>query len=208
MISILRIVLLTTEFPPRIVGELSNLTFFIARFLSNRGFDVNVVTFDDWRSGFEIREGIKIYYVSNKVGSHVNPFSWASSLSCEYTRLLSNLLWEQPGFDAIHAFEWSSALALISLKEAIPIPYVQSFLSLEELRSHSNLSLLGQTIKWVESFSASLADSIIAHSETAYSMVRALYPWCADKLHLIDFKDNGAFEALIKIYEEVSGKHG
>lgn len=204
----MRIVLLTTEFPPRVVGELSNLVSFIARSLSNKEFDVNVVAFDDWRSGFEVKGGIKVYYVSNKVSSHVNPFTWASSLSCEYTRILADLLWEQPGIDIIHAFEWSSALPLISLKEAIPIPYVQSFLSLEELRSHTSLSLLGQTIKWVESFSASLADSIVAHSEATYSMIRALYPWCISKLHLIDFNDMNAAEELIRIYKEVSEKYG
>ncbi|MEM2931004.1 MAG: glycosyltransferase [Thermoproteota archaeon] len=203
----MRIVLLTTEFPPRIIGELSNIVVFTAKFLLNKGFDVNVVAFDDWKSGFEAKWGIKVYYISNKVRSHVNPFTWASSLSCEYSRILSDLLWEQPGFDIIHAFEWSSALPLISLKEAVTIPYVQSFLSLEELRSHTSLSLLGQTIKWVESFSASLADSIVAHSETTYSMIRALYPWCISKLHLIDFNDMNAAEELIRIYKEVSEKH-
>jgi len=204
----LRIVLLTTEFPPRVVGELSNIVSFIARSLSNKGFEVNVVAFDDWRSGFEIKSGIKVYYVSNKVSSHVNPFTWASSLSCEYTRILADLLWEQPGLDIIHAFEWSSALPLISLREAVPPPYVQSFLSLEELRSHSNLSLLGQTIKWVESFSASLADRIVAHSAATYSMIRALYPWCVKKLHLVDFNSMNAVEELIRVYEEVSERHG
>lgn len=200
----MRIVLLTTEFPPRVVGELSNMVSFIARFLSNNGFDVSVITFDDWRSGFEVKSGMKVYYVSNKVSSHVNPFTWASSLSCEYTRILSDLLWEKQGFDIIHAFEWSAALPLIPLKDVIPIPYVQSFLSLEELRSHSNLSLLGQTIKWVESFSSSLADSIVAHSEATYSMIRALYPWCVKKLHLVDFNDANAVEKIIRIYKEVS----
>ncbi|MGB9717905.1 MAG: glycosyltransferase [Thermoproteota archaeon] len=204
----MRIVLLTTEFPPRVVGELSNLVSFIARSLSNKGFDVNVVAFDDWRSGFEVKGGIKVYYVSNKVSSHVNPFTWASSLSCEYTRILADLLWEQPSIDIIHAFEWSSALPLISLREAVPTPYVQSFLSLEELRSHSNLSLLGQTIKWVESFSASLADRIMAHSVATYSMIRALYPWCVKKLHLVDFNDTNAVEELIRVYEEVSERRG
>lgn len=204
----MRVVLLTTEFPPRTVGELSNLVIFIARSLSNQGFDVNVIAFDDWRSGFETKGSMKVYYISNKVKFHVNPFTWSSSLSCEYIRVLSDLLWKQPGFDAIHAFEWSSALPLISLKEAVPIPYVQSFLSLEELRSHSNLSLLGQTIKWVESFSTSLADSIVAHSKTTYSMIRALYPWCVNKLHLVDFSDMDAAETLIRIYKEASGKHG
>jgi hypothetical protein len=204
----LRVVLLTTEFPPRVVGELSNLVAFIARSLSNKGLDATVVAFDDWKSGFEVKGGVKVHYVSNKVGSHVNPFTWASSLSCEYSRILCDLLWEQSGIDIIHAFEWSSALPLISLKEAIPIPYVQSFLSLEELRSRSDLSLLGQTIKWVESFSTSVADSVVAHSEKTYSMIRALYPWCVNKLRLIDFNDMNAAETLIRVYEEVLGKHG
>jgi hypothetical protein len=203
-----RVVLLTTEFPPRIVGELSNLVAFTARSLSNKGLDVTIVAFDDWRSGFEVKGGVKVHYISNKVGFHVNPFTWASSLSCEYARILSSLLWEQSVFDIIHAFEWNSALPLISLKEVIQIPYVQSFLSLEELRSRSDLSLLGQTIKWVESFSTSIADSVVAHSETTYSMIRALYPWCVNKLRLIDFNDKDAAETLIRVYEEVTGKHG
>ncbi|MEM2841685.1 MAG: glycosyltransferase [Thermoproteota archaeon] len=204
----MKVVLLTTEFPPRLVGELSNLVDFIARSLSNEGLDVHVITFDDWRGGLEVKGGVKVHYITNKVGSHLNPFTWASSLSCEYTRMLSNLIWEHSGFDVVHAFEWSSALPLISLKEAAPIPYVQSFLTLEEIRSRSNLSMLGQTIKWVESISASLADSVVAHSELTYSAIRALYPWCVNKLHLIDFSARNASENLISIYKEVLENHG
>jgi hypothetical protein len=204
----LKVVLLTTEFPPRVIGELSSLVDFVARSLSNEGLEVHVIAFDDWRAGFEAKGGVKVHYISNKVGSHLNPFTWASSLSCEYMRTLSDLLWEQQGFDVVHAFEWSSALPLISLKESAPIPYVQSFLSLEELRSRSNLSLLGQTIKWIESISASLADSVVAHSELTYSAIRALYPWCANKLYLMDPSTRYAVEDLISIYKEALEKYG
>jgi glycosyltransferase involved in cell wall biosynthesis len=198
----LKIVLLTTEFPPRIVGELSHVVDHIARSFSSEGFDVYVVTFDNWRSGFEIRGGVKVHYISNKVEPHINPFTWASSLSCEFVRELSNLIWDISDFDLIHAFEWSCALPLILLKESIQIPYVQSFLSLEELRSRSNLSLLGQTIKWIESVATNLADAVVAHSELTYSAIKALYPWCTNKLHLLDLRNN-FIEVLKGIYDGV-----
>jgi hypothetical protein len=102
----------------------------------------------------------------------------------------------------IHAFEWSCALPLILLKESIQIPYVQSFLSLEELRSRSNLSLLGQTIKWIESVATNLADAVVAHSELTYSAIKALYPWCTNKLHLLDLRNN-FIEVLKGIYDGV-----
>jgi len=204
----LKLVILTTEFPPRIIGELSSLVDFIARSLSNEGLEVNVVTFDNWRSGFEFKGSVRISYISNKVEPHLNPFTWASSLSCEYIRTLSDLVWDQNGFDLVHAFEWSAALPLISLKEVIRIPYVQSFLSLEELRSRSNLSLLGQTIKWVESVSASLADVIVAHSDITHSALKMLYPWCVGKLHFLDASNRNAAKELIRMYQEVVEKHG
>lgn len=199
--------MLTTEFPPRIVGELANLVDFVARVLSNEGFDVHVITFDDWKSGFEVKGGVRVSYVSNKVERQINPFTWASSLSCEYVRVLSDLFWEQSRFDVVHAFEWSSALPLILFKEAARVPYVQSFLTLEELRSRSSLSLLGQTIKWVESVSVSLADAVVAHSELIYSAIRALYPWCSSKLHLLDLGGRGTVGGLTNLYKEVSRAH-
>ncbi|MGQ9597581.1 MAG: glycosyltransferase [Thermoproteota archaeon] len=204
----MKVIILTTEFPPRIIGELSSFVDFIARSVSNEGLEVHVITFDNWRSGVEVKGSVRINYVSNKVEPHLNPFTWASSLSCEYIRALSDLIWDHRGFDLVHAFEWSSALPIISLKEVIRIPYIQSFLSLEEQRSHSNLSLLGQTIKWVESISTSLADVVVAHSDMTYSALRMLYPWCASKLYLLDVNNRNFVKELIRVYQGVVEKHG
>ena len=199
----MKVALLTTEFPPRVVGEVSNLVDFVAREVSRAGNEVHVITFDDWKPGTETRGGIKIHRVTNRVASHLNPFTWVSTLSCEFIRVFSDLVWDSGGCDLIHAFEWSTALSSIPLKDSLDIPYVQSFSSVEELRSRANLTLFGQTVKWIESVSTSLADAVIAHSDQTFRAVRALYPWCTEKLHLLDVGHESERINLLKIYKEV-----
>ncbi len=123
----MKILALTWEFPPRIVGGIARHVAELYPEIVNLGHEVHLITVEFGQAPhYEMVEGIHIYRVA--VGSSVDFFHWISQMNTAMGELGGKLLREanavEKPFDVIHAHDWLVGDAAIALKRLFRIPLV------------------------------------------------------------------------------------
>ena len=173
----MRIVIITGEYPPRIIG---NIAFYVERLASSLekgGFDVFVVTFHDHLRGVEKRrDGVKVYRVGNPVDPHLNILTWDLTLAAELERAVSDIYYSVRGeIDLIDAHEWLSVVPSMIMKKAFKIPFIYTLHSLEEHRSYFSNSPLNLAIKNLERLGSRESSRLLVQSKWMKGEVRKLH---------------------------------
>ena len=90
----MRTIVFSWEYPPRVVGQLSEYVKALTSELSEK-IDVNVVTYDDRLTG-ETQEssGVKTVRVNNPVKTHIGVLTWVLTLNQEVERVSANLYYD------------------------------------------------------------------------------------------------------------------
>jgi glycosyltransferase involved in cell wall biosynthesis len=130
----MNILVLTWEFPPRIVGGIARHVAELYPDLVRRGHQIHLVTvqFGDTPS-YEVVEGIHVHRVS--VGEGHNFFHWVGKMNESMGRWGGELLLHKGNFDLIHAHDWLVAEAAISLKNHFKLPLVTTIHATEHGRN-------------------------------------------------------------------------
>jgi len=183
----LRVVIITWEYPPRIVGDLARYVERIASNLVDNGLDVYVLTFHERMRGLERREDrVNVYRVGNPVEPHLNVLTWDLTLAAEFERAVSDIYYSVRGeIDLIDAHEWLAIIPAIILKKALNIPFIYSLHSLEEHRSHYADAPLNVAIKNIECLGTHESCKILVKSEWMRSEVKRLHNIPEDKISSI-----------------------
>ena len=193
------IILLTWEFPPRIIGQISRDAEEAATELAKRGHRVDVVTFHDHLVGMEQRaEGLRVHRVSNPVRSQVNIVTWGLALNTELQRVAADVILEtQSETKLVHAFEWLCVPAAIQLKKALRVPYLLSVYSLESERSPGGE--LSGAISYFERIGCEEASKIIVKSKTRAELLQKLYSVPQENIKVLDVAGRW-FDDLLEQY--------
>jgi glycosyltransferase involved in cell wall biosynthesis len=120
----MKVLMLSWEYPPMLVGGLGRHVYALSRELAKRGLEVGVVTVGDTGNlGLQVEGGVKVYRV--KAHGLVSPdfTSWVHELSLLMIRAAGELMGEEPA-DLIHAHDWLVAPAAIALKHLHRIPLI------------------------------------------------------------------------------------
>lgn len=140
----MRLLLLSWEFPPHIVGGLGKHVADLAPALAAQGIDVHVIT-PNLRGGAEVErlcERATIYRVpafdTTQTAHDLVTFSQASNSYLE--RKGQQLHAALGGFDLIHGHDWLVAHSSIALKYALKRPLVVTVHSMERGRMQGNLT--------------------------------------------------------------------
>ncbi|MDI9644802.1 MAG: glycosyltransferase family 4 protein [Candidatus Verstraetearchaeota archaeon] len=117
----MRVLTMTWEYPPHIVGGLGRHVYNLSVHLASKGVDVSVLSFTDGTSSlWEVSEGVKVTRVNPYVMRYPDFVSWIQGLNMlmiERASLLGN-------FDLIHVHDWLTAYAGIALKHLRRCPLV------------------------------------------------------------------------------------
>lgn len=152
----MRVLVLTWEYPPKRLGNVSDHVSTLAHELVKRRHEVEVVVLDDWRQGFEDVYGVHLHRVANPVKTHpmASVLSYAITASLPMEAEGANIVYfykqQQKKIDLIHAHEWFTVYPAINLKQAFDIPFVLTFHSIEGHRCHDRFSPLSIAIKEIE----------------------------------------------------------
>lgn len=152
----MRIMILTWEYPPKRLGNVSDHVCTLAHELVKRNHEVEVVVVDDWRPGFEDVCGVHVHRVANPIKTHPMASVLTSTMtaSTEIEREASGVIYfyrkHQKNIDIIHCHEWSAISSAISLKHTFNIPFVLTFHSIEGHRCHDNFSPISIAIREIE----------------------------------------------------------
>jgi hypothetical protein len=148
----LRVVFLSWEYPPRIVGELAWQVQSQIERLRRKGLKIDLVTISD--AGYYVEEpapSFRITRITSPVSHHSTIITWMVSINTEAARIVADIYHSESDRIILHTYDWHFAPASSALKKALNIPWVASLYSLEQHRSlnpNSPLSSCIRTIEW------------------------------------------------------------
>jgi glycosyltransferase involved in cell wall biosynthesis len=151
----MRILMLSWEFPPRVVGGLARHVDELSTALVRAGHDVHVVTADSEGSPeFEIVKGIKVYRVKSYRPKFLNFIDEIMHMNFGMLEHAARILRAEK-FDFVHAHDWLVAHAGITLKRSFGTPLIATIHATEHGRwngIHNDLQNYIHSMEWLLNF--------------------------------------------------------
>jgi len=200
----LTVMMLTWEFPPRIIGGISPHVYNLSKSLARNGAKVYVVTCDfPGAPQHEILDGVEVF----RIDSYKNPSpdfaTWVYLMNVNMQKEAAALVNSLGGkVDVFHAHDWLVANAGIGLKHVFRKPVLATIHSTEIGRRNGIHFDYERMIHETEAWLTYEAWKVICCSDYMVSHVRWAFGLPADKLVMIP---NGVdAEAYAKKDEELS----
>lgn len=199
----MKILMLTWEYPPRVVGGISKVVYDLSHRLIKDGHQVTVVTYRDGdTSYYEDDEGINVYRVDNYMIHPNNFIDWIMQLNFNMVAKASELMNKFGKFDVIHAHDWLVSYAAKSLKEAYDVPMVATIHATENGRNsgiHDETQRYINDSEWQLTYEAS---EVIVNSNYMKNEIQRIFGLPYDKINVIP---NGVkldkFEGIERDYD-------
>ena len=103
----MKILMLTWEYPPRVVGGISRVVYDLSKTLIKDGHEVTVVTYKEGDAPeFEDDKGVKVYRVNNYMINPNNFIDWIMQLNFNLVAKANEIIATEGKFDVIHAHDW------------------------------------------------------------------------------------------------------
>lgn len=205
----MQVIILSWEYPPRIVGQLATYVKNLAVRLVKNQTKTCVITYDDYLTGeYDEPEGIKTVKVTNPVRTHIGVLTWVLTLNQEVERAAANTYYStDKQVDIIDAQDWHFIPAAVTLKKGLGIPFIYSVESLEDHRSRGTNSPFNMAIKSIEWLGMYEAERILVKSEWMRDETARLYKVPLEKVKIIPSKSSKLAEEVLGIYRAVLGKN-
>ncbi|MEM1563412.1 MAG: glycosyltransferase family 4 protein [Candidatus Bathyarchaeia archaeon] len=182
----LRVMMLTWEFPPRIIGGISPHVYYLSKSLAKNGVKVYVVTCDfPGAPNYETLDGVEVY----RFDSYKNPSpdfaSWVYLMNMNMQKEAASIVKELGGVDIFHAHDWLVANAGIGLKHVFRRPLLATIHSTEYGRRNGIHSDYERMIHETEAWLTYEAWRVICCSNYMVSHVKWVFGLPQDKLIMI-----------------------
>lgn len=148
----MRILMLSWEYPPRIVGGISRVVHGLAKKLGEQGCDVHVITcWDMGMKDYERDEYVSVHRIHSYDVTPNNFVDWVLHLNFTIVEYAIRLINETGKFDIIHAHDWLVAFAARVLKHSYSIPLVATIHATEHGRNwgiHNDTQRYINNVEW------------------------------------------------------------
>ena len=200
----MRAIILTWEFPPRVIGQLSYYVNNLAIGLVRKDVDTYVVTYHDNLSSYhEGADGVKAIRLSNPIKAQLNILTWSLTLNQEIERAVADVYYSvKSSIDIIDVHDWHFIPAATALKKGLCIPFVFSVDSLEDHRSHGANAPLNLSIKNIEWLGANESQRIVVKSDWMKREVSRIYKTSSEKIDVVSPYSADWIERVIQSYEK------
>ena len=200
-------IILSWEYPPRIVGHLADYVRELAVQLVKNKVETYVITYHDFLTGeYDEPDGVKTYRVTNPVRTHIGVLTWVLTLNQEVERAATNIYYNtSKQVNLIDVHDWHFIPAAVTLKKAFNLPFIYSVESLEEHRSHGANSPFNMAIKSIEWLGMYEAEKLIVKSDWMRDEVFRLYKVPLEKVKIVSLKPPGWIRNILEIYKNVVG---
>jgi glycogen(starch) synthase len=148
----MRVLMLSWEYPPHVVGGLGNHVAALVPTLARQGVEVHLITpRSDGGPSEERANGAVIHRVDPPVIQRGDFFADVHGTNLDLAEAAGELFTSLGGFDLIHAHDWLVAFAVSALKRIRKVPLVSTFHATERGRGRGHLnSSLSQAIDSTE----------------------------------------------------------
>ena len=182
----MKILMLTWEYPPRIVGGIARVVHDLSKRLIKDGHDVTVVTYREGELPYyENDKGVEVYRVDNYMITPNNFIDWIMQLNFNLVAKASELIAKEGNFDVIHAHDWLVANAAKTLKHAYNIPLVSTIHATESGRNsgiHDETQRYINDTEWMLTYEAT---EVIVNSNFMKGHIQGLFGLPFDKINVI-----------------------
>ncbi|MBP3597378.1 MAG: glycosyltransferase family 4 protein [Clostridia bacterium] len=182
----MKILMLSWEYPPRVVGGISRVVHDLSHRLIKDGHDVTVVTYRDGDVPyFENDEGVMVHRVDNFMISSNNFIDWVMQLNFNMIAKTGEIIAKEGNFDIIHAHDWLVAYAAKTLKQAYNTPIVATIHATEAGR---NSGIQGETQKYINDTEWMLtyeASEVIVNSNYMKNELQRLFGLPFEKINVV-----------------------
>lgn len=131
----MKVLVLTWEFPPRIVGGIARHVAELYPQIVSLGHEIHLMTIEFGQAPrYEVVDGVRVHRVSVAPGDDF--FHWIANLNESMGQHGGKLILEDGPFDLIHAHDWLVGDAAIALKHTFKIPLVATIHATEQGRNN------------------------------------------------------------------------
>lgn len=182
----MKILMLSWEYPPRIVGGISRVVHDLSKRLIKDGHDVYVITYREGECPeFEDDKGVKVYRVDNYMINPNNFVDWIMQLNFNMLAKANEIIASGVKFDVIHAHDWLVTYSAKTLKASYNIPLVSTIHATECGR---NKGIYDETQRYINDAEWLLtyeSSEVIVNSNYMKSELQRLFHLPFDKINVI-----------------------
>ena len=183
----MKILMLTWEYPPRIVGGIARVVYDLSRRMIKDGHEVTVITYKDGDNvpDYENDKGVNVYRVNNYMIHPNNFIDWIMQLNFNMVAKATEIINKEGGFDVIHAHDWLVAYAAKTLKNSFEIPIVATIHATEAGRNsgiHDDTQRYINDTEWMLTYEAT---EVIVNSNFMKNDIQRLFGLPYDKINVI-----------------------
>ena len=182
----MKILMLTWEYPPRIVGGIARVVHDLSKRLIKDGHEVTVITYRDGNvPEYENDKGVEVYRVDNYMIHPNNFIDWIMQLNFNMIAKATEVINKEGGFDVIHAHDWLVTYAAKSLKQSFNLPMVATIHATEAGRNsgiHDDTQRYINDTEWLLTYEAT---EVIVNSNYMKGHVQGLFGLPFNKISVI-----------------------
>ena len=182
----MKILMLTWEYPPRIVGGIARVVHDLSKRLIKDGHDVYVVTYKEGNVPYyENDKGVHVYRVDNYMINSNNFIDWTMQLNFNMISKAAEIINKEGKFDVIHAHDWLVAYAAKTLKESFGIPLVSTIHATEAGRNsgiHNPEQKYVNDTEWMLTYESS---EVIVNSKFMKNDLQRLFGLPYEKINVV-----------------------
>nr|MBB1522154.1 glycosyltransferase family 4 protein [Clostridiales bacterium] len=183
----MKILMLTWEYPPRVVGGISKVVYDLSHKMVKEGNEVTVVTYKDGDNVkyYENDKGVEVYRVDNYMIRPNNFIDWIMQLNFNIITKANEIINKNGKFDVIHAHDWLVAYSAKSIKESYNIPLISTIHATESGRNsgiHDETQRYINDSEWMLTYESS---EVIVNSNYMKNEVQRLFGLPYDKINVI-----------------------
>jgi len=206
-VKLMRVMILSWEYPPRVVGRLAEYTSALTTQLVKNKVETYLVTYHDFLTGLtEESNGTKVFRVSNPVRTHIGVLTWVLTLNQEVERVAANIYFNNNRqIDLIDVYDWHFVPAAVILKTGLGLPFVYSVESLEDHRSPSVNTPYSMAIRSIEWLGFYEAKKISVKTEWIRDEIIRIYKVPRDKIVVVKPNTDFWIKEILSLYDTVSG---
>ncbi|MEM0075280.1 MAG: glycosyltransferase family 4 protein [Conexivisphaerales archaeon] len=132
MEDMISVIMLTWEYPPRIIGGLSAHVYELSKSLAEMGVKVHVVTCDfPGAPEYEEDDGVKVHRIDSYRYPTPDFATWVAMMNVNLQHAAAGIIASDKKFTLLHAHDWLVADASIGLKHTFRLPLVATIHSTE-----------------------------------------------------------------------------
>ena len=182
----MKILMLTWEYPPRIVGGIARVVHDLSKRLIKDGHDVHVITYKEGNVPYyENDKGVHVHRVDNYMINPNNFIDWIMQLNFNMITKANELIANGEKFDVIHAHDWLVAYAAKTLKGSYNLPLVSTIHATEAGRNsgiHDEVQRYINDTEWMLTYESS---EVIVNSKFMKNDLQRLFGLPYEKINVV-----------------------